>query len=138
MDCPRCKEAMSGTYLGPVHVQLCDTCAGVFFGRGALSELLRSHHLEYLGPRIEALDATIPKIEGRAECPACFGGVPLNRHRAEKLGGVAIDACKRCGGTWVDGVEFKRLIRFYTKGRNVFTRLWETIEFVLGTAKRPG
>lgn len=136
MDCPRCHQAMSGTYLGPVQAQLCSTCAGVFFARGALSELLRSPHLQYLLPQVEALDASIPKVEGRAECPACFGGIPLARHRSEKLGGVAIDACKRCGGTWLDGVEFKRLVRYYTKGRNVLTRLWETIEFVLGTARR--
>jgi Zn-finger nucleic acid-binding protein len=127
---------MAGTYLGPVHAHLCPECAGVFFGRGTLSELLRSHHLEYLGPQIEALNASIPKVEARAECPVCFGGLPLTRHRPEKLAGVAIDVCKRCGGTWVDGVEFKRLVRFYTKGRNVFTRLWDTIEFVLGTARK--
>jgi len=127
---------MAGTYLGPVHAQLCGVCAGAFFGRGTLSELLRSHHLEYLHPQIEALNASIPKIERQAECPVCFGGLPLKRHRPDKLGGVAIDVCTRCGGTWVDGVEFKRLIRFYAKGRNVLTRLWETIEFVIGTARK--
>lgn len=137
MDCPRCQEAMASTYLGPVHAQLCSTCAGAFFTRGALSELLRSHQLEYLRVQIDAHEAEIPKIERHAECPACFGGIPLSRHRPEKLGGVAIDACKRCGGTWLDGVEFKRLVHFYTKGRNVLTRLWETIEFVLGTARKP-
>lgn len=136
MDCPRCKEPLTGTYLGPVHANLCDTCAGVFFARGQLSELLRSHHLNYLAPQIEGWSASIPKVEGRAECPSCFGGIPLKRHRNDKLGGAAVDACPRCGGTWVDGVEFKRLVRYYTKGRNVLTRLWETIEFVLGTAKR--
>lgn len=137
MDCPRCQETLAGTYLGPVHAQLCSGCAGAFFARGALSDLLRSHHLEYLAPQIAALNAQIPKVERAPECPACFGGIALQRHRSDKLAGVAIDACKRCGGTWVDGVEFKRLIRFYTKGRSIFTRLWETIEFVIGTGRRP-
>lgn len=137
MDCPRCIDPMAGAYLGPVHAHQCPTCAGCFFERGALSELLRSHHLEYLRVQIEALDSQMPQVDRHPSCPVCFGGVPLKRHRPEKLGGAAIDACPRCGGTWLDGFEFKRLITYYTRGRSVFARLWETIEFVISTARKP-
>ena len=84
---------------GPVAVERCPKCHGVYLDRGEVLKVTGDRDLATLLTRDLGLDADSPHI-----CPGC--GHTMD---AEQAGKVRVDVCLGCKGVWVDTGELVAL-----------------------------
>jgi uncharacterized protein len=109
MNCPKCTMAMTMRHLGPVQIDECAGCRGVWFDA---DELRRAK--DYTEPDANWLDFEIwtrsdqvQASKATLRCPACDGSLVALRYGDSH---VEVDHCPGCGGTWLDGGEFRKII----------------------------
>jgi len=84
---------------GPVDVDICSTCRGIFLDDGKIRTLTGNRRLHHLLHRRAFVDHVSKLV-----CPNCkeiMGG--------ENAGSVRVDVCLECFGLWLDGGELERL-----------------------------
>ncbi len=84
---------------GPIAVDLCGACGGVWLDADELRKLGKDEAALLSGTPSQR----VPEPGFRA-CPRCPGLTPL-RPREEK--GVLLDECGSCGGIWLDAGELE-------------------------------
>lgn len=90
-----------------VEVQVCRHCSGVWLTHDQLaSRCVRGENLPAEARRAEAARSRHGAL--RRICSQCL--VPLNSQRIE---GVEIDLCPKCGGLWLDAGEFDAIHHWY-------------------------
>lgn len=108
--CPRCSQPMALGKLGPLDLDLCLACAGIWFDTGELSRLISAGpdvvlrlaerlHASTLRPNVRSL--------GGPSCPACRSALESTDYGA--LRGVSVDACRWCEGVWITRTSLTRL-----------------------------
>ena len=109
--CPRCGASLQPARVGPVMLDGCDSCGGLWFDHEELTQLARAG-----GELLAAAEVTFePSVgpaggaRGAMSCPRCSAALcPFEfRHTP----GVTLDACPRCRGIWVDDQELAAIAR---------------------------
>jgi Zn-finger nucleic acid-binding protein len=109
-NCPDCREKMVIGRLGPLELDLCIACGGVWFDCGELGRVIAA------GPAIvRRLSEKVPARQagygvrsvGPPTCPACR--VPLGNVEYASMPGVHLDACTFCEGFWANRPTLIRL-----------------------------
>jgi uncharacterized protein len=103
--CPRCATGLSPYRFGPVAVDACDSCGGVWFDAGELSQLAQGGRdaVDAAETLIEPPEAVAGSAVSAGQCPKCQ--VPLYQFEFKHTPGVTLDACPTCQGIWVDDRE---------------------------------
>jgi len=110
MRCPRCGNSLSTVRAGSLEVDICQSCAGIWFDRFELGsvdeaqELLGEFLLHELIPRERVLVAT----SSRLQCPRDTD-VVMMRRKFSPGQPVTIDECPACGGVWLDADELSAI-----------------------------
>ena len=100
--CPCCSEPMRAGQLGPLELDVCPRCGGIWFDCGELARVIAA------GPQIlrrlyDRAAPTVPRPgmrqSGAPICPACRA--PLLEVEYASMPGVSLDACRFCEGFWV-------------------------------------
>ena len=114
MNCPKCKEQLTGAVGGDVQVDQCAKCKGIWFDK---DELRRAK--DQVDGDLNWMDFDLWKhhdkfsVSAKAvKCPKC--DVDMAAISYGKTG-VEIDYCLKCQGVWLDGGEFERIIDALTE-----------------------
>lgn len=108
-QCPKCQADLQAADIGPVAVDECRECKGVWFDPDELRQAKDATDTD-----LNWMDFEIWKHEDRfeskpspRECPSCEKPmVSLIYGETE----VEIDYCQSCQGTWLDSGEFEKII----------------------------
>jgi Zn-finger nucleic acid-binding protein len=91
---------MKAARLGPIQLDLCFPCSGVWFDYGELQQLVQAGPsvIRKLGQRLFATQSKALKPDNK-RCPVCW--VPLGAYEFPSMKGIALDHCTLCQGFWV-------------------------------------
>jgi Zn-finger nucleic acid-binding protein len=110
MNCPKCARVLAAQRFGPVQVDECPGCRGIWFDA---DELGRAK--DHSQPDANWLDFEVwtrgDQVRGSAatlRCPACGTALVALRYGDDPA--VELDHCPACRGTWLDSGEFKKLV----------------------------
>ena len=108
MDCPKCQEEpLNRTTIDGVEVDLCAKCRGVWFDERELT-LLLNEPASALRPLTRGADR-MGHDALRGNCPR--DAVELLRVSSARDPKITLDICPQCRGIWLDGGEFKALLK---------------------------
>lgn len=115
--CPRCKAETQVLGVGPIEIDRCVACGGIWFDVGEIKQLRELADDKHVRADIEALLAvddrlSTPSTEQTLTCPVC--ALRLTRRHHEDAPGVVIDRCS-LHGTWLDRGEAVRLLELAAK-----------------------
>lgn len=103
MVCPNCGGVMSPEALGSVQIDVCSTCAGMWFDEGELTRALHGDQVEVFSLDLEhtpIANVPTPKL---MKCPKCE--CTLVRYTYQYSTGVKVDSCDQCGGVYLNDGE---------------------------------
>lgn len=108
--CPRCDDNLALRRLGSVTLDVCPSCAGIWFDEKELTQIAGVHSaalakLEDLFVPTDAANAS--RSGGAGLCPNCI--LPLFEFEFRHSPGVTLDGCKECKGIWVDDGELRAI-----------------------------
>lgn len=122
LHCPDCRCELETLQLGapgPLELDRCPTCLGLFLPRGALERLVAQEGrsaLQIDHRLLQSLSET-PQTSKTAwryrPCPSC--GTLMNRTLHGKRSGVVVDRC-RDHGLWLDAGELRQLLEWARAG----------------------
>jgi Zn-finger nucleic acid-binding protein len=100
--CPGCGEGLAGAHLGPVGLDLCLSCAGVWFDRDELAEVVRAGPavLRRLHGKVQTPQGGQVRRMDSAACPVCR--TPMTCVEYPSMPGIRMTACGHCSGFWLD------------------------------------
>ncbi|MGA7616625.1 MAG: zf-TFIIB domain-containing protein [Thermoanaerobaculia bacterium] len=101
MLCPRCKVALERKKVASstTEVDRCPQCAGVWFDRGEIAEVIGARAVVPL-----PFPETAPAVE--ALCPRCSTPLVVFTYPGTM---TVIDACRHCRGVWLDDGELQQI-----------------------------
>lgn len=108
MKCPKCEQIeLESRVVEDVEVDRCPDCGGIWFDQDELSKTLSLNASE-LKP--------LTKGKERPELNKLIGTCPVDqtgliRVCSQHNRSIILDRCPECLGVWLDGGEFKRLIK---------------------------
>jgi Zn-finger nucleic acid-binding protein len=106
--CPRCLMILAEAQIGPVRVDGCGGCGGVWFDNAELGLAANTESTDLLALEDQFLPSTFsPRRQSQMACPTCH--VALFEFEFAHSPGVRLDACPQCKGVWVDDGELKAL-----------------------------
>ena len=107
--CPKCKSTLSPKDIGPVMVDECHTCKGLWFDSDELRQAKddADPDLHWLNFEIWKHPEQFESTQTALPCPNCEK--PITRIIYGKTG-VRIGYCPSCRGTWLDKEKFKTII----------------------------
>ena len=110
MQCPRCGKSLTTVRVGRLEVDICDSCAGIWFDRFELSNVDEAHELlgEFLLNDLIPRDRLLVATSSRLQCPRDTG-VAMMRRRFSPEQPIMIDECPACGGVWLDADELSAI-----------------------------
>ena len=106
-NCPQCTQLMLVGRMGPLELDVCRPCGGVWFDCGELAQLIAA------GPQVvRRLLERVPPLQPRAvpaiaPCPLCR--VTLQSVEYASMPGIRLDACPFCEGFWMPHTTLERL-----------------------------
>lgn len=116
MNCPRCTNvALSEEAAGPVSVDRCPTCHGLWLDELELEALLSARPSALLADD-RAVTQSPAAGDARLNCPRCKD-VYLIKLNSRARPGTIIDSCTVCFGAWLDAGELSRLAHADLAGR---------------------
>lgn len=98
--CPKCDRPMGEWTSHGVTLDHCNTCKGLWFDEGELSQ-----HLAFLGTPLSEEDLEVSR-KTRIQCPRCGEGSMIEASLDE----VPVDACRSCQGIFLDLGEVHELM----------------------------
>ena len=108
MKCPKCKQIdLEAQIVDEVEVDRCPSCGGIWFDKHELSKTV-SLNAKDLKPLTKGKESPeFNKVTG--SCP--MDQSELMRVCSHQNRTIILDRCPECLGVWLDGGEFKRLIK---------------------------
>lgn len=103
MNCPKCTDSsLKETIVKKSNLKIdrCSSCKGLWFDKNEFSEILGTKAVKKLVVPNTALHN--PKVK----CPSCNNGLYEFFYPGTT---TFIDACKSCGGIWLDNQEWKEI-----------------------------
>ena len=108
-SCPKCASVLMPKSRGPVEIDECERCKGVWFDK---DELRRAK--DSMDPDLNWMDFEIWKHEDRFKAKASAINCPVCKTPARAVdygsASVEVDYCPSCQGIWLDENEFKKII----------------------------
>ena len=107
--CPKCNEKLESKNIGPVEIDECRKCKGVWFDKGELRQAkdVTDSDLSWMDFEVWKHADQFKSKASPLACVACKKPmVSLNYGKTA----VQIDYCPSCQGIWLDGREFKKII----------------------------
>jgi Zn-finger nucleic acid-binding protein len=118
---------LTAARFGPVELDLCLSCSGVFFDTGELGRVITGgpQIIRRLAERLPLGGRNTAKKRplGEAPCSACRA--PLRSVEYASMPGVRLDACQFCEGFWVTRAKLL-LLADSLGGRNVYSQVAAT------------
>jgi Zn-finger nucleic acid-binding protein len=107
--CPICNIAMTPKNIGPVEIDECSKCKGVWFDK---NELRRAKDAEDSDLNWKDFEIWKHKDQFKAKpsllkCPVCKTATHAINYGSNH---IEIDYCPTCKGTWLEKGEFKKII----------------------------
>ncbi|MBU0607968.1 MAG: zf-TFIIB domain-containing protein [Armatimonadetes bacterium] len=111
LTCPRCQVALREHALGPVVVDGCDACGGLWFDTDELTKLARGGQEVVVAAEgvFAPPEPVADLMPAKGLCPRCQ--VPLYAFEFAHTPGVTLDACAECRGVWIDDGELESIGR---------------------------
>lgn len=106
--CPDCQSPLQPQTFQGIELDICESCAGIWFDMGELRRLMRSeqHALIKAEDRVKPTGAPHPQQSGSTRlCPCCR--LPLELYRYMHASFIWLDGCERCSGIWADDGELQ-------------------------------
>lgn len=120
--CPRDRTRLrTRTYEGDVHADICPSCGGVWLESAELERVQETLEHDYAGELggiaavAQAYEMARQKARPDIACPRC--AEPLSPSEYGYCSRILIDACRRCGGHWLDAGEIQALEQFFERAR---------------------
>ena len=104
MKCIKCVGEWIPTTLGPVTLDRCDLCGGIWFDGQELSRIIAHVRAGGAPPGVER---TTPHDKDAAACPRC--GTELECQPLLSIDDVHYDKCPQGHGVWLDGGELNKI-----------------------------
>jgi len=109
-QCPSCSQWLAAGRFGPLQLDLCPHCSGVWFDHGELTQVIAAgpavvRRLCVKAPPTGVAATTRPV--GPPACPACRA--PLASVEYASMPGVRMEACRFCEGFWVNQATLLRI-----------------------------
>ena len=107
--CPQCQGELAVRNIGPVEVDECDHCSGIWFDKDELRQTRDQldMDLNWLDFDLWTHPEKFAASDSARQCPVCQ--VPLVTLHYGKTQ-VNVDYCRRCHGTWLEKGEFKKMM----------------------------
>ncbi|MEW6280866.1 MAG: zf-TFIIB domain-containing protein [Candidatus Eremiobacterota bacterium] len=103
-SCPACERDLDPRLVGPVEVDHCPRCHGLWLDRDELQALRRQANLP--GWLLSGIVGQTPRVpEGQRQCPCCRRTLEVHYWRQ-----VFFELCPACEGMWLDRGELNRLL----------------------------
>lgn len=117
LPCPECAAAMLEGQIGPVQVQHCGRCHGIWLDTRTFSQVCRDADTQSAVLGASRTDESpvgfnSAKVRYR-KCPRCTNH--MNRVNFARCSGVVVDVCGG-HGTWFDHLELQRIVQFIRAG----------------------
>lgn len=93
--------------LGSVKVEVCTTCAGMWFDEGELGRVLDGDQVEVFGFDQEHRSIVAPSASSQRRCPSCK--CVLVRRVYQYTTNIPVDGCEQCGGLFLDDGELAEI-----------------------------
>jgi Zn-finger nucleic acid-binding protein len=108
-QCPKCEVDLKAKNIGPVEVDECQSCKGIWFDKDELRQAKDStdSDLNWMDFEIWKHEDQFKSVTCPRKCPTCCEPMVTLKYGSSE---VVIDYCKTCKGTWLDRDEFKRII----------------------------
>ncbi len=108
-SCPRCKIQLTPKVIGPVEVDECEQCNGVWFDKDELRQAkdITDSDLNWMDFEIWKHEDRFKAKTSGINCPVC-----KTQNQTIDYGATAVevDYCPSCRGVWLDENEFKKII----------------------------
>lgn len=116
--CAGCRAPSEIVRLGPIEIDVCSSCAGIWFDRGELEQLRREALRDDFDWR-EALETLAParrvvELKQYLNCPVCDGSMIRKNHL--DYSGVFVHRCPD-HGTFVTRAVLEKILGFVAEGR---------------------
>lgn len=102
--CPKCDATMSTVESGPVEVDLCERCGGIWFDREEHQRLI----VMARGSAVDDGEASIGKVmdaQREVVCPVC--AILMDKVAVSHEPDIWVERCPQCGGYHFDAGEFR-------------------------------
>jgi Zn-finger nucleic acid-binding protein len=119
--CPDCSTEMAVEEVYGVKLDVCPSCAGIWFDPEELRTLLAQDPVA----RIELEERTVPRVEQKhagpsfRRCPDC--SLPLQKYHYLYDSPIVLDACTNCGGFWVQDGELGKMQQWVDRSHKPMT-----------------
>ena len=107
--CPKCKVELKPKSIGPVEVDECENCKGIWFDKDELRQAkdITDSDLSWMDFEIWKHEDRFKSKETKIDCPVC-------RTQTEAIDygstSIEVDYCPSCQGIWLEEDEFKKII----------------------------
>lgn len=110
--CPKCGIELKEKIIGPVNVDECESCKGIWFEKGELHEAeeVVDENLNWLDFEIWKHPENFKAKETDLKCPVCDINTVIIEYGHT---GVEINYCQSCHGIWLDKGEFPKIIESF-------------------------
>lgn len=111
-SCPDCGALLVARLHEGITLDVCPSCAGVWFEQGELKALIQQDpsSLLQLEEKVQPKEVRpLGSPPAARQCPNCAD--PMVRYRYLGVSSVELDACPRCKGIWVDDGELARMLQ---------------------------
>jgi Zn-finger nucleic acid-binding protein len=107
--CPKCDTQLKPKAIGPVEVDECETCKGVWFDKDELRQAkdISDSDLNWMDFEIWKHEDRFKANASQIKCPVCKTQAQTI-HYGETA--VEVDYCPSCKGVWLDENELKKII----------------------------
>ncbi len=106
--CPNCRSPLKAETFEGIELDICETCAGIWFDMGELRRLMGSEQHALIKTEDRVKPSGKPPME-RSDaprlCPCCRQ--PMEPYRYMHASFIWLDGCQRCSGIWADDGELQ-------------------------------
>jgi uncharacterized protein len=105
--CVKCSSVLDKSMVGPIEVDLCPSCGGLWLDSGELEKIGKGSpdDVSKLRNALTGSDKPEAASDTTTPCPACPGML-----KEMKLGQVTIEFCPACSGIFLDKGELDQAI----------------------------
>jgi len=108
-QCPKCDLELKVKVIGPIDVDECDSCKGIWLEKGELkqTEELADPNLNWMDFEIWKHLEHFKSTQSDLRCPVCNAATVVIEYGHT---GVEINCCRKCQGIWLEKDELPNII----------------------------
>ncbi|MCE9560182.1 MAG: zf-TFIIB domain-containing protein, partial [Armatimonadetes bacterium] len=116
MLCPGCQSSLQVEVVGGIHIDVCTTCAGVWFDESELGRFVALDEVttEVVSAKLSGEVKDMSSLGRR--CPKCE--IVLDSYHYAYHSPYLIDSCSKCNGIFVDQSELRGIEHYHETARD--------------------